>query len=66
LVSERRLESNRGNGRNGLWLTSTVVVVNGAVKAIIDVDCSVKSGFDEVDQIWLEKLADLLGKACEW
>ena len=43
-----------------------VVIVDGVVKAIIDVDCTVKSGFDESDKLWLEKLADLIGKACEW
>ena len=42
------------------------VTVNGEIKAIIDIDCAVKSGFDEVDKIWLEKMAELLGRACEW
>ncbi|CZT09057.1 related to Free methionine-R-sulfoxide reductase [Rhynchosporium agropyri] len=36
------------------------------VVAIIDIDCAVLNGFDETDQIWLEKLAVLLGGACDW
>lgn len=36
------------------------------VVAIIDIDCRVESGFDEVDRVWLEKLAKLIGEACEW
>jgi putative methionine-R-sulfoxide reductase with GAF domain len=42
------------------------IVVDSKVVAIIDIDCAVLDGFDEVDRIWLEKLATLLGKACEW
>ncbi|KAK0102325.1 hypothetical protein ONS95_005948 [Cadophora gregata] len=38
----------------------------GEVVAIIDIDCAELNGFDEVDQIWLEKLAVLLGEACDW
>lgn len=55
-------------GRDRRWLIFLllVVVVNREVKAIIDVDCAVKSGFNEVDRLWLEKLAVVLGKACEW
>lgn len=34
--------------------------------AIIDIDCAVLNGFDEVDQRWLEKLADLVGRSCDW
>lgn len=34
--------------------------------AIIDVDCAVKDGFDEVDRKWLETLAELLGMSCDW
>lgn len=34
--------------------------------AIIDVDCEVVAGFDDVDQKWLEKLAELVGGACAW
>lgn len=34
--------------------------------AIIDVDCAEPGGFDEVDQRFLEQLAGLLGRACDW
>lgn len=36
------------------------------VVAIIDIDCAVLDGFDEVDQKNLEQLADLLGRSCDW
>jgi L-methionine (R)-S-oxide reductase len=36
------------------------------VVAIIDVDCAVVSGFDEVDKRYLEKLARMLGDGCDW
>jgi putative methionine-R-sulfoxide reductase with GAF domain len=42
------------------------IVVDGRVVAIIDVDCAVTGGFDEVDKAWMEKLADLVGKSCDW
>lgn len=42
------------------------VLVNGRVVAIIDVDCAELNGFDEIDQKWLEQLADLLASSCEW
>ncbi|KAK4449125.1 GAF domain-like protein [Podospora aff. communis PSN243] len=42
------------------------IVANDKVVAIIDVDCAVKDGFDDVDRVWLEKLADLIGKGCDW
>ncbi|KAI0179323.1 GAF domain-like protein [Hypoxylon sp. FL1284] len=34
--------------------------------AIIDIDCADLNGFDEVDKEYLEKLADLLAKSCDW
>ncbi|KAK6217378.1 GAFdomain nucleotide-binding protein [Colletotrichum tabaci] len=34
--------------------------------AIIDVDCTLPGGFDDVDRVWLEKLAALLSKSCDW
>ena len=34
--------------------------------AVIDVDCAVAGGFDDVDRVWLEKLADLVGRSCDW
>jgi len=42
------------------------VLVGGKVVAIVDVDCMVKDGFDEVDRVWLERFAGLLGGACDW
>jgi L-methionine (R)-S-oxide reductase len=36
------------------------------VVAIIDVDCAVEDGFDELDRKYLEQLADLLSKSCDW
>ncbi len=34
--------------------------------AIIDIDCAELNGFDEVDKRYLEYLADLLAKSCDW
>ena len=39
---------------------------DGKLVAILDVDCAVKIGFDEVDTRWLERLASLLGRSCDW
>ena len=36
------------------------------VVAIIDIDCAQVNGFDEVDKKYLERLADLLSKSCDW
>ncbi|KHN96935.1 GAF domain nucleotide-binding protein [Metarhizium album ARSEF 1941] len=36
------------------------------VVAIIDVDCTVENGFDDLDRKYLGDLADLLGKSCDW
>lgn len=36
------------------------------VVAIIDVDCAVPNGFDQVDKVNLERLAELLGESCDW
>jgi L-methionine (R)-S-oxide reductase len=36
------------------------------VVAIIDIDCADLNGFDEVDQKYLEQLAELLGRSCDW
>ena len=43
-----------------------ILGADGEVVAIIDMDCAVAGGFDEVDRRWLEVLAKLLGKACDW
>jgi len=39
---------------------------SGSVAAIIDVDCALVEGFDDVDGRWLEQIADFLGKGCDW
>ena len=36
------------------------------VVAIIDIDCAELHGFDETDQVALERLARLLGESCDW
>jgi L-methionine (R)-S-oxide reductase len=33
---------------------------------VIDVDCADLKGFDEVDKVWLERLAALLARSCDW
>lgn len=42
------------------------ILVDGRTVAIIDVDCAVKSCFDQTDQKYLEELAKLLGESCDW
>ncbi|KAK6842522.1 GAF domain-like protein [Apiospora arundinis] len=42
------------------------IVADNKVVAIIDIDCAVLDGFDEIDQVALEKLAALLAKSCDW
>ena len=36
------------------------------VVAIIDIDCAVLNGFDEVDKKHLEQLAELIARSCDW
>jgi putative methionine-R-sulfoxide reductase with GAF domain len=38
----------------------------GKVVGVIDIDCAEHGGFDEVDRDGLERLADLLGRGCDW
>lgn len=38
----------------------------GQLAAIIDIDCAELDGFDAADQKWLEDLAALLSKSCDW
>ncbi|OAX84848.1 hypothetical protein ACJ72_00776 [Emergomyces africanus] len=42
------------------------ILVNGETVAVIDVDCTQPSGFDEVDKKWLEALAAILSESCDW
>ena len=44
----------------------SVVADEWQVVAIIDVDCAIVGGFDAVDEEGLERLADMIGKACDW
>ena len=42
------------------------ILVDGKAVAIIDIDCVEIDGFDQVDKLYLEKLADILGRGCDW
>ena len=42
------------------------IVCNGKVVGVIDIDCAEYGGFDEVDKSYLEMIAKVLGKGCEW
>ncbi|OJD26447.1 hypothetical protein ACJ73_02178 [Blastomyces percursus] len=42
------------------------ILVNGETVAIIDIDCTQPSGFDNVDRQWLEALAEILADSCDW
>lgn len=46
-----------------------IIVESGPEKkvvAIIDIDCAVVKGFDEVDTRYLGELAEMLAKSCDW
>jgi L-methionine (R)-S-oxide reductase len=48
---------------------SEVVVpikVGGKVVGVVDVDCAVPGGFDEVDRRQLERLAEVLAEGSDW
>ncbi|EPS29688.1 hypothetical protein PDE_04638 [Penicillium oxalicum 114-2] len=42
------------------------IIIRGETVAIIDIDCTLPSAFDEEDQKYLEKLAELLAESCDW
>lgn len=42
------------------------IVVVGRMVGVIDVDCSVVDGFDDVDKQGLKLLAQLLALGCDW
>jgi len=42
------------------------IVLGEKTVAVIDIDCAVMEGFDEEDAIGLFRLAELLGKGCDW
>ncbi|MCJ1267137.1 hypothetical protein MMC22_007022 [Lobaria immixta] len=50
------------SGSEGKEEEEEVVVV----VAVLDVDCAVENGFDEVDELWLGRLAALLAGCCDW
>jgi len=39
---------------------------DGTVRGVLDVDCAVVGAFDGVDLRWLEMLAGVLGRSCDW
>ena len=38
----------------------------GRLVGVIDVDCAAVRGFDEEDVRWLEEVAGVLGRGCDW
>ncbi|KAL1968421.1 hypothetical protein VTN77DRAFT_1950 [Rasamsonia byssochlamydoides] len=42
------------------------ILFGGETVAIIDIDCTEPSGFDDVDKKYLEELAALLAESCDW
>lgn len=42
------------------------IVNNGQVVGVLDIDCLTLEGFDEVDVKYLEQLAALISKTCDW
>ncbi|KAF9191173.1 hypothetical protein BGZ50_009607 [Haplosporangium sp. Z 11] len=40
--------------------------LDGRVIGVLDLDCEVTEGFDEIDQAGLEIVAKILVKACDW
>ncbi|KAH8195293.1 hypothetical protein TruAng_010542 [Truncatella angustata] len=42
------------------------IVVGSKLVAIIDIDCAELNGFDEIDKKYLEQLAEMIGKSCDW
>ncbi|GJJ77275.1 L-methionine (R)-S-oxide reductase [Entomortierella parvispora] len=42
------------------------LVLNERVIGVLDLDCEVTEGFDEVDQAGLEVVAKILVEACDW
>ena len=42
------------------------LLVGGKTVAVVDVDCTVVGGFDEVDKEGLTELAAVLAEGCDW
>jgi L-methionine (R)-S-oxide reductase len=57
-----------GDSRSEIVVPIIVTGKDGEKKvvAIIDVDCAVMNGFDEVDKMWLERFAGVIADACNW
>lgn len=43
-----------------------IMAEDRAVVAVIDVDCAALGGFDESDKKYLQQLAELLSRSCDW
>lgn len=55
-----------GDKAEGGEIKEDVEAEEVVVVAVLDVDCSVENGFDEVDEDWLGRLAALLARCCDW
>lgn len=42
------------------------ILKDGKALGVLDIDCLMLSGFDEVDVVWLEKLAAAVAGSCKW
>lgn len=65
-MRERRSETlgSAGAGPAGLAYESGTKALTCDFE--VDIDCAEKNGFDETDKRYLEELAALLGRACDW
>lgn len=57
------------DGQTKSEIVVPIVVRNGQnekVVGVIDLDCEDLEGFDDLDREWLEKLAELLVRSCDW
>ncbi|KAI2467046.1 GAF domain-like protein [Annulohypoxylon bovei var. microspora] len=60
-----------GDSRSEIVVPVTIEIGSDGGKmqklvAIIDIDCADLNGFDEVDKKYLEQLAELIGRSCDW
>ncbi|KAJ5584593.1 uncharacterized protein N7459_004393 [Penicillium hispanicum] len=46
--------------------TPSTMLIHEQTVAIIDIDCTEPSGFDDEDQKYLEQLAEILAVSCDW
>ncbi|CAE6471246.1 unnamed protein product [Rhizoctonia solani] len=47
-------------------IVSPLVAADGRVVGVLDLDCLKEGGFEEVDREGVERIAKLLGEACDW